>query len=87
MYSPRIRDDLIPRIYAVAKAAGVPMTAWVNRALEKTLERVEGGKENDWDIIWEPVGVRDAAGTDADSSAAPHRHLEAHPPWGSHPGD
>ena len=87
MYSPRIRDDLIPRIYAVAKAAGVPMTAWVNRALEKTLERVEGGREDDWDVIWEPLGVRDAPGIAADPPAAAHSYLEAHRPRRSHPGD
>lgn len=37
MYSPKIRDDLIPRIYRVAKGAKVPMTRWVNQVLERAL--------------------------------------------------
>lgn len=37
MYSPKIREDLIPRIYRAAKAARVAMTKWVNRVLEEAL--------------------------------------------------
>ncbi len=37
MYSPQIRDDLIPLIYRAAKSDGIPMTTWVNRAVERTL--------------------------------------------------
>ena len=37
MYSPKIRDELIPTIYQAAKKAGVAMTTWVNRVLEKEL--------------------------------------------------
>jgi hypothetical protein len=37
MYSPRIRDDLIPGIYRAAKASGVPMTVWVCQAIEQAL--------------------------------------------------
>ncbi len=43
MYSPKIREDLIPRIYWQAKAAKVPMTTWVNRRLEHAL----AGEEDD----------------------------------------
>jgi hypothetical protein len=39
MYSPKIREDLIPRIYRVAKKANVPMTAWVNQAVEQSLSQ------------------------------------------------
>ena len=42
MYSPKIREDLIPRIYRAAKAAGVHMTTWINQLIEeKLLEPVE----------------------------------------------
>jgi hypothetical protein len=42
MYSPKIREDLIPRIYREAKKAGVKMTVWVNRLIEEKLpESVE----------------------------------------------
>ncbi len=37
MYSPKIHDDLIPRIYHVAKRAKIPMTRWVNQILERAL--------------------------------------------------
>lgn len=37
MYSPKIREDLIPRIYRAAKAAGVAMTTWVNQLIEERL--------------------------------------------------
>ena len=37
MYSPKIREDLIPRIYWQAKAAQVPMTVWVSRRLAQAL--------------------------------------------------
>ncbi len=48
MYSPKIRDELIPAIYRMAKEAGVPMTAWVNRLIEKALSenRHSGDKRN-----------------------------------------
>jgi hypothetical protein len=37
MYSPKIREDLIPKIYQAAKKADVPMTVWVNEAIEEAL--------------------------------------------------
>ena len=45
MYSPKIRDDLIPRIYRVAKLSGVAMTQWVNRVIEQALPVKDGGQE------------------------------------------
>jgi hypothetical protein len=42
MYSPKIREDLIPRIYRAAKATGVAMTTWVNSVIEERLpDKVE----------------------------------------------
>ena len=37
MYSPEIREDLIPYVYRAAKSEHVPMTTWVNRAVEREL--------------------------------------------------
>ena len=47
MYSPKIREDLIPKIYQVAKARKVKMTTFVNQILEKVLNGGDGleGKE------------------------------------------
>lgn len=46
MYSPKIREDLIPRIYRAAKATGVAMTTWVNNLIEERLpEKVEANRE------------------------------------------
>jgi hypothetical protein len=49
MYSPKIREDLIPRIYRAAKEAGVAMTTWINQVLERALpqNQVENPKEKD----------------------------------------
>ena len=40
MYSPKIREDLIPEIYRLAKAAGVKMTTLVNQILDKVLNEI-----------------------------------------------
>jgi hypothetical protein len=52
MYSPKIREDLIPKIYQAAKKAEVPMTVWVNEAIEEALsnrqeDEGQGTKENE----------------------------------------
>ena len=39
MYSPKIREDLIPKIYRAAKNAKVAMTKWVNQVIEEALPR------------------------------------------------
>ncbi len=41
MYSPKIDEELIPRLYRIAKARGVPMTALVNRILRRSLAYYE----------------------------------------------
>lgn len=41
MYSPKIREDLIPRVYETAKQARVPMTVWINRLIESALVKEE----------------------------------------------
>ncbi len=43
MYSPKIREELIPRIYHAAKEAGIPMTRWVNQAIEEALPAEQNG--------------------------------------------
>ena len=40
MYSPRIREDLIPPLYRLAKARGVPMTRLVSDILGAALAAV-----------------------------------------------
>jgi hypothetical protein len=55
MYSPKIKKELIPRIFRAARAEGIPMTRLVNRILDKALrgggqdeekEALSGGKES-----------------------------------------
>jgi hypothetical protein len=41
MYSPKIREDLVPRIYREAKKSGVKMTVWVNAAIVLVLNKAE----------------------------------------------
>lgn len=50
MYSPKISEELIPKIYQIAKKTGVAMTTWVNRALEAALREHnanDGSETND----------------------------------------
>jgi hypothetical protein len=57
MYSPKISADLIPKIYRLAKKAGIPMTTWVNRVLEAAVMETEateisaGRKEENHDPL------------------------------------
>lgn len=39
MYSPKIREDLIPHLYLLAKAQKRPMTHVVNEAIKRYLDR------------------------------------------------
>jgi len=41
MYSPKIREDLIPRVYRQAKKSGVKMTVWVNAVIELALRKID----------------------------------------------
>ena len=41
MYSPRIREDLIPPLYRLAKARRVPMTRLVSAILAAALAEVQ----------------------------------------------
>ncbi len=43
MYSPKIREDLIPRIYREAKR--LRMTKWVNGVIERALPENEEDQE------------------------------------------
>ncbi len=47
MYSPKIREDLIPRIYQAAKNDRVPMTTWVNQTMERELVLREQPETNE----------------------------------------
>ena len=39
MYSPRIKDDLIPLLYRIARHEGKPMTQLVDEILRPEIER------------------------------------------------
>lgn len=53
MYSPKIRDELIPEIYRIVRARGIRMTTLVNRIIEKALDEMnnnpsdEGSKQKE----------------------------------------
>lgn len=38
MYSPKIKEDLIPKLYKIAKKRGVPMTELVNNIVREAIE-------------------------------------------------
>ncbi len=41
MYSPKIKPELVPRIYEIAKARGTHMTTLVIEVLRKALDGME----------------------------------------------
>ena len=41
MYQPKIRDDLISRLYHLAKARRIPMTRLINQLLDARLPELE----------------------------------------------
>jgi hypothetical protein len=41
MYSPKINEELIPRLYRLRKLKRMPMTRLVNEILEKALSEIE----------------------------------------------
>ena len=45
VYQPKIREELIPRLYRMAKARRVPMTHLVSEIVEAALETFERGAE------------------------------------------
>ena len=53
MYSPKIREDLIPKIYHLAKAKGMRMTTFVNQILDEAVNGEDEpiGKEVDHESI------------------------------------
>ena len=53
LYSPKIREDLIPQLYRLAKGLHMPMTRLVNALLMHGIERMEQGVEN---VKEPPVG-------------------------------
>ena len=51
MYSPKIKEDLIPKIYQKAKAQGITMTSLVDKIIRIALNddkiEVKKGKKNE----------------------------------------
>jgi hypothetical protein len=45
MYQPKLREDLIPRLYHLGKALGVPMTSLASVLLELGITRLEQALE------------------------------------------
>ena len=42
MYSPKIREDLVIRLYFIRKSRGIPMTRLVNELIENQLNNMKG---------------------------------------------
>jgi hypothetical protein len=49
MYSPKIREDLIPRLYRMGKAMNRPMTKIVDEILRSFFESKDEGTDMAWD--------------------------------------
>jgi len=67
MYSPKISEALIPRIYRAAKEAKIPMTRWVNQVVERALPEAAPSQQegqivmNGLDRAEPPLSARVAA--------------------------
>jgi len=57
MYSPRIREDLIPLLYCIAKEKRQPMTRVVNKWIEERL-LLELDTENELEKEWQGVNTQ-----------------------------
>lgn len=54
MYQPKIREDLIPRLYRLAHARRIPMTTLVSDLLEGALERLEKSEADGYQTAARP---------------------------------
>jgi len=50
MYSPKIKEELIPKIYKIAKIRGIRMTALVNEILGEALKKMEAKEFESMDL-------------------------------------
>jgi hypothetical protein len=50
MYSPKIKEELIPVLYRLAKEMEIPMTRLVNSLIEKSLDAIERSKDHEHDL-------------------------------------
>jgi hypothetical protein len=59
MYSPKISDDLIPRLYHLGKARKIPMTRLVDGIIRDALKSMLGETEVSPVLATASAGVRD----------------------------
>ena len=50
VYSPKVKEDLIPKLYRIAKKRGVPMTQLVDNIIREALENEYQVREEATDI-------------------------------------
>ena len=50
MYSPKIKEDLIPVLYRLAREMKIPMTRLVSSLIEKAIEEIERSKDHEHDL-------------------------------------
>ena len=65
MYSPKISEALIPRIYQVAKEQKIPMTRWVNRVVEGAIPQTGVTRESSLSVSNDAGGPRPESGVAA----------------------
>ena len=62
MYSPRIDEALIPPLYRLAKARGIPMTRLVSGILQEALTNIDGEQAH---VEQNGAGTTKGGGSDA----------------------
>ncbi len=54
MYSPKIDEELIPRIYRLGRLRKLPMTRLVNEILQRRLSEMEGEERGNGNPLLNP---------------------------------
>ena len=54
MYSPKINEELIPRIYRLGKLKKMPMTRLVNEILQRALSEMEEKERGNGNPLLKP---------------------------------
>jgi hypothetical protein len=50
-YTPALRDDLITRLYHVAKKFDMPMSRMMNLIMQNALDELEKVDPDEWEIV------------------------------------
>lgn len=71
MYTPKLREELVSRLYAVAKVRGQPMTVVLNRLVREALDRATSVSDREDGACSPQEGGPDDLRNESDRSTGP----------------